>query len=445
MAITRPRLVFTMALLFLINTLNFYDRQVVGAVGEQVKNDWGLNDRQLSGLTTAFILLYAAVGLPLGHWADVGRRRIILGVGVLVWSVFTTLSGRAWDYASLFVCRLGVGVGEASCAPAANSLLGDLFPPHRRARAIALFMLGLPLGLGLSYVLSAYISRAHSWREALYVAGVPGLLLGMLAFWLPEPSRGSSEKHAVGSARREGSAILAILRIPTMWWIILSGALLNLNMYALGSFLTSFLMRYHRLEQVNANWISGVVYGFGGGFGMLLGGWLGDRVAGRRVNGRLLIATVGMIVAAPCFWLALQQSRGAYWAFAACMLPGCLCLYIYYSTVYSTIQDIVEPTMRGTAMAVYFFVFYLVAAVGLYGFGWLSDTFRRQWVEAGASELDARALGLHDAMYVIPCLTLVLILVLFAASRTVIADYQRLQRWIAETATAGKADAAKLG
>src|SRR5437764_7346433 len=143
---TRGTLTFTLLMLFGINTMNFYDRQVVGAVGELVREEWGLNDRQLSALTIAFILLYAVVGVPLGHWADVGRRKVILAAGVLLWSVMTALSGLAWGFASLFVFRLAVGVGEASCAPAANSLLGDLFPSHQRARAIAVCMFGLPLG-----------------------------------------------------------------------------------------------------------------------------------------------------------------------------------------------------------------------------------------------------------------------------------------------------------
>src|SRR5947209_5106729 len=173
---TRGRLAFTLLVLLGINTMNFYDRQVLGAVGEYVRNEWDLSDRQLSALTVAFILLYAAVGLPLGRWADVGRRRLILAAGVLLWSVMTSLSGLAWGFTSLFVFRLGVGVGEASCAPAANSLLGDLFPAQQRARALAIFMLGLPLGLGASNWISGVIARELGWRQALYVAAVPGFL-----------------------------------------------------------------------------------------------------------------------------------------------------------------------------------------------------------------------------------------------------------------------------
>jgi MFS family permease len=409
-----------------INTMNFYDRQVLGAVGEAVRKEWDLSDRQLGALTIAFILLYAAVGVPLGRWADVGRRRLILAAGVLLWSVLTALSGLAWNFASLVVLRLGVGVGEASCAPAANSLLGDLFGPLQRARAIAVFMLGLPLGLGLSYLVSGWIAHEVGWRAALFVAATPGLLLGALAFWLPEPPRGAAEAHRSAGPSR-GSAVLAVLRVPTMWWIILSGALLNLSMYALGSFLTSLLMRYHGRNIAQANTLIALVFGFGGGLGVLAGGWLCDRVARRRAGGRLELATLAMALGAPCLWLAVQQPPGAYLAFAAWLLPGSLCLYFYYAAVYATIQDVVPPGRRGTAMAVYFFAFYLAAAAGLDAFGWLSDTLARRAAAAGASAAEARALGLHGAMYVIPVLTALLVPVLFAGSRTARRDQQRAQ------------------
>src|SRR5262249_54108850 len=162
-------------------------------------------------------------------------------------------------------------------------------------------------------------------------------------------------------------------------------ALLNLTMYALGSFLTSFLIRYHHLDIDHANRFSSVVYGFGGGLGVLLGGWAGDRVAKRHVNRRLRLAALALLVSAPCLVAALEQPPGAPWRFAAFMLPGCLLLYVYYSTVYATIQDIVPPAMRGTAMAVYFFVFYLFTAVGLYAFGWLSDLLAKRAEAAGAT------------------------------------------------------------
>jgi MFS family permease len=421
---SRGRLAFTLLVLLGINTMNFYDRQVLGAVGEAVRNEWDLTDRDLSRLTIAFILLYAAVGLPLGHWADVGRRRLILSGGVLFWSAMTSLAGLAWSFASLFALRLGVGVGEASCAPAANSLLGDLFPAQRRARALSVFMFGLPLGLGLSYLVSGHIAQALGWRAALAVAGAPGLLLGVLALWLPEPPRGAAEAEKPATMP-EGSALLAVLCVPTMWWIMLSGALVNLVMYTLGSFLTSLLMRYHGLKIGEATAWVGLTYGFGGGLGMLGGGWLCDRVVRRRLGGRMELTALALALATPCLWLALAQPPGAHLAFASWLLPGCLGLFFYYSGVYATIQDVVPPTRRGTAMAVYFFVFYLAAAAGLDAFGWLSVSLAARAAAAGASPAEARAQGLHAALHVVPLLTLLLVPVLLAGSRTVRRDHER--------------------
>ena len=123
---------FALSVLFAINMLNFYDRQIGGAVNEPVAKEWGLNFDQLGNLATAFTLIYAIVGVPLARLADRTSRTRILSIGVAVWSVLTAVSGMTWSYGSMFVTRLGVGVGEASCAPAANSLVGDLFPPRQR-------------------------------------------------------------------------------------------------------------------------------------------------------------------------------------------------------------------------------------------------------------------------------------------------------------------------
>src|SRR5262249_21702088 len=196
---TRSRLVFTLLVLLGINTMNFFDRQVPGAVTEPIRKELHLTDLEVGWLTPAFILLYAVMGVPLGRWTDVGKRTRILAAGVTVWSILTAVSGLAWNFWSLFLMRLGVGVGEASCAPTANSLVGDLFPRERRARAISVFMLGLPIGLGLSFIVSGNVADLWGWRAAFMVAAIPGLILGLLCLWVPEPPRGRAEEHLVGA------------------------------------------------------------------------------------------------------------------------------------------------------------------------------------------------------------------------------------------------------
>jgi MFS family permease len=430
---SRSRLGFTLSVLLAVNLLNFYDRQVLGAVGHPLSEELHLNDTLYGLLTTAFTLMYALAGVPLGRWADVGRRTYILSAGVALWSVFTLLSAAAWNYASLFAVRLGVGIGEASCAPAANSLLGDLFPRERRARALAIFMLGLPLGLSLSSVVSGWVAQHWNWRIALLVAGLPGLAVALLCLRIPEPSRGASEQHAVGASRREGNPVFQVMRIPTMWWLIVSGALHNFNMYALGTFLSPFLQRYYHLDVAQAGYVSSYAYACGG-LGLFLGGWACDRIVRRRVSGRLEVSAGALALSAGCFFLALRQPMESPWGFAGCLLPGCFFLYIYYSGVYATIHDIVEPALRGTAMAMYFFAFYLIgAAQGPLLTGWLSDYFARRAASVDGAEkvLDAhKAIGLHDALGLIPVLSVALVVVLAIASRTVRADYERLQKWM---------------
>jgi MFS family permease len=434
---------FALVVLFAINTMNFFDRQITGAVAEPIRKEFGLSDAALGALGTAFTLLYAFVGVPLGRLADRIGRKGILSAGVLAWSLLTVGSGLAQSFWQIFALRLGVGVGEASCAPAATSLIGDLFPANWRAKALAIFMLGLPVGIALSFAVSGTIARSYGWRTAFFVAGVPGILCAIAVLFVREPKRGAAETIDIGGQKRAGSPYKLILAMPTMRWIILSGALHNFNMYAIGAFITPFLMRHHGADIQSANFVSMIVYGIMGAPGLLIGGFIGDAVTKRRTNGRMLVGAAAITLSIPFLFFALGRPNGDITTFLILMGAGCALMYFYYSTVYSTIQDIVEPASRGTAMAVYFFAMYVLgASLGPYATGVLSDFFTKRAAQT-ASVLDFsqaalepfRAEGLHSAMYAIPILSVLLALVLFAASRTVARDIEKLQSWMKDSAT----------
>lgn len=432
-----------MFVLFAINTLNFFDRQILGAVGEPIRKEFGLDDASLGLLGTAFTLLYAFVGLPLGRMADKYGRKSILSAGVFAWSIFTAASGFAQNFWHIFALRLGVGVGEASCAPAATSLIGDLFPPNRRAKALSIFMLGLPVGVALSFAVSGTVAKEYGWRAAFFVAGVPGILCAIAVLFIREPIRGASEVHNIGSQTRAGSTYWNILKSPTMIWIILSGAVHNFNMYAIGSFLTPFLMRHHELDIQQANFVSMLVYGVMGAPGLLIGGFVGDWAMKKRPNGRMLVGTIAIFFSVPTVYFALSTPKGSTTVFLILMGAACALMYFYYSTVYSTIQDITEPASRGTAMAVYFFAMYVLgASLGPYGTGLLSDFFTKRAAQvAGVTETTQSALesfraeGLHTAMYVIPILGVLLTAILLAGSRTVSKEMEKMQAWMRTSAT----------
>jgi MFS family permease len=459
---------YALAVLFAINLMNFFDRQIIGGVGEGIRREWALSDTALGLLGTVFTLLYAVVGLPLGRLSDRLQRRKILAAGVFVWSLLTAMSGLARSFAQLIVARLGVGVGEATCSPASTSLIGDFFPATMRARAVAIWMLGLPLGLGLANGAGGWILQSWGWRRAFYVAAVPGLLCAAAALMMREPRRGTLEQHAVGDRCRPGNPYLLVLSIPTMLWIIASGALHNFNMYALGSFVSPFLVRFHHMTFLNAGWVAACVYGFSGIVGLTGGGFLADRLYAKRVDGRLIVGTASIVICAPFMFLGLMRPAGDVVGFALLMGIGSGVMFAYYSTVYATIHDVVEPSLRGTAMALYFFAMYVLgASLGPVGTGLVSDYFTFQKASAAGAvdplpfgalmmaELRSlvgeskgfnlralepfRAEGLHAAMYIVPILAAVLAVVLFAASRTVTRDVARLQAWMRSNDPAVKA------
>ncbi|MEO7521754.1 MAG: MFS transporter, partial [Gemmatimonas sp.] len=326
---------YVLFLLFLINLLNFYDRQIISAVTEPIRTEFALSDSRLGWLGTAFTLFYAAVGLPLGRLADSWSRTRVIGIGVAVWSLFTAASGAAWNYASLFAARMGVGFGEASCSPASNSLIGDLFPPERRARAIGVFMLGLPIGVFLSNLLSGFIARSFGWRMAFFVATIPGIVLAVLALRLRDPLRTAAANANSATTPSPGptgflAPFLQLWRIPTLRGVVISGALHNFNAYAVNAFMPAYLMRYHGLSLTEANVAAAFTLGAVGIISLVAGGIAADKLRARRLDGRLLMGAGALLVATPCVYLALSQPPGAVLPFVLLMGFGWMMFYLYY-------------------------------------------------------------------------------------------------------------------
>ena len=436
------RVWFALLILFAINTMNFFDRQITASVGKLIIDEFKLTDSDFGDMVMAFTVIYALVGVPLGRLADRSNRSRILSIGVAVWSVFTALGAAAWSYGSLFIARMLVGVGEASCSPASNSLIGDLYPASRRARATSIFMLGLPIGIFLSSMFGGVIAKHLGWRATLLIAAVPGVFLAALAFLIKEPPRGAKEDVKLEHQEYTGwEPYRRVLSIPTIWWIIISGALHNFNAYAVNSFMPLYLSRYHGLAVDQAGYACAVVLGAVGVFGLLGGGLAADWVRRKSSNGRLLLAAFSLLISTPGVYLALEQPKGSLASFMILMGVAWMMIYVYYVTVYPVVQDVVEPGLRGTAMALYFFAMYLLGgAFGSKIVGNLSDHYARQAMRtAGATTMTEafKAEGLHSAFYVVPVVSLILAMVLFAGSRTVAKDMKKLQDRLTSPVTAG--------
>jgi MFS family permease len=292
-------------------------------------------------------------------------------------------------------------------------------------------MLGLPLGVALSYLVGGYVAQHYGWRAVFWLAGLPGLVLAAIILFQSEPARGRSEQEGTGIARRMGNPAKLIMSIPTMRWIVLSGMLHNFVMYAFTFFLPSFLVRYHGTSVQMAGLLSAVLIGTVGALGMLAGGWFGDVARQRWLHGRMTFAGIAVLLAVPSAFCALWMPSGSLIAFIAFQASAAFLMYTYYPLVYATIHDIIEPVLRGRALAMYFFAMYMLgASMGPVATGWLSDFFARNVARGLPVSEHARALGLHHAMYLIPALTLVLAAILFAGAVTAGKDTSDLQNWI---------------
>jgi len=422
-------------ILFAINILNFYDRTVPAALVEPMRKEFGLNDTQIGLLTSAFIWFYAIVGLPLGLIADRWSRKKLLAWGVVVWTALTASTGLATTYAFLFFSRIGVGLGEAACAPTATSWLGDLFPANQRSRVLALFMMGVPIGGALGYFFGGPIAQAYGWRAAMVSAALPGLLLVPALLILREPERGASEPSDRTTFRRHEAlattSIWNILRIPTLWWIIASGALLNFCAYVFATFLPAFLTRVHGLSVANSGKAAGTLYLLGGVLGGVLSGRVGEYVVHRGKDGRMLCAAVMALITVPLACIGILQPRGSLLLATVFLGLMYVSLSSYYGFVYSAIQDFVAPNQRASTMAIYFMAMYICgASFGPLLTGKLSDLLAHRAAAAAGSSVVTevfRAVGLQRAMLVIPVLSVALAFVLYMGSRTIVADAERRQ------------------
>jgi len=272
------------------------------------------------------------------------------------------------------------------CAPAATSWIGEVVPAARRARAMAGFMMAVPVGVMLSFAISGPVAQSYGWRTALAFAAAPALVLVPALLLLPE-----SDVHVTDSTA-------TLLRVPAFWWIAASGAIVNFVLYSFSTFISAFLTRVHGLSVGRAGVWSGIGSGVAGVLGALAAGALGDRARG---PGRLRFAAwVAAISAAPAaIAIGLDTTTSA----IVLLMAAYGLLQMYYGLVYAAIQDVVPAGMRGSAMAAYYMVMYLCGgSFGPLVTGALSDRF-----------------GLRNAMYIVPALSLVLAIVLTGARRAI--------------------------
>ena len=346
-----PRPATTLTLLTTIYGVNFIDRQLIGILSQPIKTELGLSDTQLGLLGgLAFALLYTILGLPIARLAERRRRVSIIALALAFWSAMTALTGLATGFVWLFLARIGVGVGEAGCAPPAQSLIADLFPPQRRATALATFSLGVPIGMMLSAIAGGWLASAFGWRATFALIGLPGIALALIAaLVLREPARGTHDSAPALPPPPFGQVVATLAHNRAFRHMAAGASLASLAGYGLTGFAVPLMVR-QGLDLRTAATGFGLVVGLALTIGIGGGGWLSDRLAARHPGAPGLLAGAGVMLAGVLFLAALSQRDPL--AIALSAFAPLVAAHLYFGPTYSVTVNSVGATARATAIAI---------------------------------------------------------------------------------------------
>lgn len=392
---------YALAILALINLFNYLDRWVVAAVVESLKKSLQLSDTQIGLLPTGFIVIYTLTSPLFGTFGDRKARPPLIALGVAVWSVATALGGFARGFASLFIARSAVGVGEAAYGTIAPALLADSFPIEKRGRVLAVFFAAIPIGSAAGYVLGGLADQHFGWRAAFWIAGAPGLLLALLVMLVKDPPRGLHDgewgvgsgeweklQHDLASLDADEASTLRerqengvasnshpppptpyslriayrdLLRNRPFILTALGYGAYTFALGGLGFWMPAFLERVRGMPRSEATVTFGAIALVTGFVGTFAGGWLGDLFLSRSKQSYLWVSGIATLLAAPATYVAVSNPhRGVY-------LPAIAIaeVFIFMSTgpVNSALINVVKPGERATALGLSVLVMHLVGDI----------------------------------------------------------------------------------
>ncbi len=337
-------------ILALINLFNYYDRLLIVVVSQPLRIEFSLSDTDYGLLTgPAFVFVYALASLGFGLLADRHRRPLVIGWALGIWSAMTALTAFATSFLLLALGRAGVGVGEGGTNPAGMSLISDRYPPQRRAMALAVFQAGGMVGMFLSFVLGSWIAAEYGWRTVFLVAGIPGILLAIVAVrLLPEPQRGQHDA-APAEPVSYWAALRGLLRNKTYMWLTVAAAIGTFSSLGMLIWLPQFFIRIHGLELKQVGLLFGPAAALGLCTGMLLGGWLSSRLARISLASPVLLCIIANLLLVPLFLIVLWTAS---LGLALTLTFVAMALSVLYTAAFqSTMQTACPPSVRASAAA----------------------------------------------------------------------------------------------
>lgn len=368
---------YALALLTLVYLLNFLDRTLIYILFTPIKQEMSFTDTELAFIgPTSFAIFYTLLGIPFGRLADRATRKYLIAAGLAVWSVFSGLTGFANSFTTIFLCRVMVGVGEATLGPAALSLLSDYFPPRMRATTQAVYSSGIAIGGGIAYFFGGWIAQNYGWRWAFYLLGFPGLLLALLVVLLREEPRGRTESAKLRYSSQDWKILFQSVPLR---YLYLGYALFGLASNNLGIWGPSFFVRVHKLDLKLVGAFAGLISVAAGVPGTILGGYVSDRLRRTGRGGRMFFSACAALVSVP-LWLALLFSNNlAVLAVVNFILLGLVLMWV--GPAAADVHEIAGPHLRGLGIGIYFFTVIIAA----YGIGSLLIGKLNDWAGVAAN------------------------------------------------------------
>jgi len=352
---------YALAILVVVYTFNFIDRQILSILLEPVKTELGLSDTAMGMLTGfAFAMFYATLGIPIARYADRSNRRNLIAAALGIWSFFTALSGLAANFWHLLIARIGVGVGEAGCSPPAHSMIADYYPAEQRATALGIYSLGIPFGIMFGLFAGGWINEYFGWRMAFFVVGLPGILLALVVrFSLQEPPRGMAEGRA-DTADQPGvkETMVYLWQKKSFRHMSFAAGLTAFVGYGFVVWAPAFLIRSYGMSTGEVGTWFGLILGIPGGIGIALGGYLADRFGAKDTRWYLWTTAIALVVCVPLNYVvyAADTAFVSLWAMVLPVLLG----NFYQATTFSQTQGISSLRMRAVAAGILLFIINII-------------------------------------------------------------------------------------
>jgi MFS family permease len=368
---------YLLAALTLFYTSSFIDRAILNILGQAIKEDLALTDAQLGILGGfAFATLYAGLGIPIGRLAERSNRVTIISIALTIWSAMTMLCAATVNFAQLAIARAGVGIGEAACTPCAHSLIADSFPAGKRATAMSVYSLGIPIGMLAGTLGGAWVAAHYGWRTAFVVVGAPGLLLALIArLTIKEPSRGRFDPPTAQEPPTLRHVLSHLLARSTFKHMAIGVSISTMVSAGLVAFMAPFLLRGSQFG-LGLTQVALILSGLSGGaalIGTFAGGFLCDRVAKHDPRLYLRLPAFAYFLAGPLYAIALLQENLV--VLVALATVAQICSVIYLGPTFGVLHNMVEARMRATAVAILFVLTSIIGlGVGPMLVGWMSDT-----------------------------------------------------------------------